>query len=90
MITAWGDTVSVNGDKPFELQSVVKFHQALALAKTMTASEMLNTKVTYDASDLKAGTWSPLRAVNKDGGTADLSTLLYYSLRMSDNNAADI
>ena len=90
VITAWGDTVSVNGDKPFELQSVVKFHQALAMAKTMTASEMLNTKVTYDASDLKAGTWSPLRAVNKDGGTADLSTLLYYSLRMCDNNAADI
>lgn len=90
VITAWGDTVSVNGDKPYELQSVMKFYQALAMSRTMSAVELLNTKVTYGADDLKPDTWSPLRAVNSEGGTVDLSTLLYYSLRMSDNNAADI
>ncbi len=90
VISDWGDTISINGDKPFEMQSVMKFHQALAMAKTMSAVDLLNTKVTYGADDLKANTWSPLRAVNSEGGTVDLSTLLYYSLRMSDNNAADI
>lgn len=90
VISGWGDTISVNGDRRFELQSVMKFHQALAMAKTMSAVDFLNTKVTYGADDLKANTWSPLRAVNSHGGTVDLSTLLYYSLRMSDNNAADI
>ncbi|MDE5682858.1 MAG: class A beta-lactamase-related serine hydrolase [Muribaculaceae bacterium] len=90
VISDWGDTISINGDKPFEMQSVMKFHQALAMAKTMSAVDLLNTKVTYGADDLKANTWSPLRAVNSKGGTVDLSTLLYYSLRMSDNNAADI
>ena len=90
VINGWGDTISVNGDKRYELQSVMKFHQALAMAKTMSATELLNTKVSYGAEDLKPDTWSPLRAVNINGGTAELSTLLYYSLRMSDNNAADI
>lgn len=90
VITAWSDTVSVNGTKPFELQSVMKFHQALAMSRIMSVDELLNTKVTYSSEDLKTDTWSPLRAANGDGGTVDLSTLLYYSLRMSDNNAADI
>jgi len=90
IINGWGDTININGNKRFELQSVMKFHQALAMAKTMSATDLLNTKVTYGADDLKPNTWSPLRAVNSEGGTVDLSTLLYYSLRMSDNNAADI
>lgn len=90
VISSMGDTVSINGDKPFEMQSVMKFHQALAMAKTMSAKELLDTKVTYGSDDLKPDTWSPLRAVNSQGGTVELSTLLYYSLRMSDNNAADI
>lgn len=90
VISDLGDTIAVNGDRHFELQSVYKFHQAYALARVLPFDEMMNRLVEFTAADLRPGTWSPLRAAMPEGGSLPLPGLLYYSLRMSDNNVADI
>ena len=90
VVTSRGDTIAVNGDRPFAMQSVVKFHQAVALAHIL-GEKLIDDTVSVAASDLKRDTWSPMRARAPQGGY-EISPvgLLDYSLLMSDNNAADI
>lgn len=90
VVLADGDTVGVNADKRFSLESVMKFYQAVALSHIL-GERVLDDSVHVTAADLKAGTWSPLRARYPEGGiTVTPAFLLDYSLQMSDNNAADI
>lgn len=85
-----GDTMAMDGNRKFELQSVVKFHQAVALARKIGYPAIMTDSVEVTASDLRVDTWSPLRAAYPEGLTLTLPNLLYQSLVMSDNNAADI
>ena len=56
------DTLTVNNDNRYPLMSVVKFHQALAVADTLTAlSESVDHEVLVTPEDLKPNTYSPLR-----------------------------
>lgn len=86
------DTLTVNNDNRYPLMSVVKFHQALAVADTLTAlSESVDHEVLVTPEDLKPNTYSPLRDRYPQGNvTLPLRTLLEYTLQQSDNNACDL
>lgn len=83
---------AVNDDSRYPLMSVMKFHQALAVADTLSRRGISpDTTLRIARNDLKADTWSPLRD-RYPLGDIDLSVreLLVYTLRLSDNNACDI
>lgn len=91
IITCNGDSMVMRGDDRYDMASVMKFHQAAALARTMDYDSIMGGMVTVEATDLAKDTWSPLRA-SAPATPFDIATvsLLDYSLMMSDNNAADI
>lgn len=86
------DTVTVNGRRDFPMMSVVKFPQAIALAKWLEDNnKTLADSVTFDASDLMENTYSPmLRKYGRITMTMSFRELLGWSLINSDNNACDI
>lgn len=86
------DTITVNNDIRYPLMSVVKFHQAMALADYMEKKKLpLNTYLPIKKSDLKPDTYSPLREAFPQGGfEVSIADLLKYTLQQSDNNACDI
>ena len=91
VISCYGDTVTVRGREIFDMASVAKFHQAVALSKTLSFEQMADTKIVIDPRTLERNTWSPMRAAaGTDTIILSPAHLLDYSLMMSDNNAADI
>lgn len=91
-VIADGDTLTVNGSPDYPLMSVMKLHQAVAVARILEERGLpLTTTVHIDVQDLKAGTWSPLRDARPGGGfDMSIAELLRYTLQQSDNNACDI
>ena len=87
-----GDTLTVNGSPDYPLMSVMKLHQAVAVARILEERGLpLTTTVHIYVQDLKAGTWSPLRDARPGGGfDMSVAELLRYTLQQSDNNACDI
>lgn len=91
-VIADGDTLTVNGSPDYPLMSVMKLHQAVAVARILEERGLpLTTTVHIYVQDLKAGTWSPLRDARPGGGFGmSVAELLRYTLQQSDNNACDI
>lgn len=91
-VIADGDTLTVNGSPDYPLMSVMKLHQAVAVARILEERGLpLTTTVHIYVQDLKAGTWSPLRDARPGGGfDMSIAELLRYTLQQSDNNACDI
>jgi beta-lactamase class A len=81
-----------NGDKRFPMQSVFKFHIALAvLAEVDKGTLSLHQEVVLEAEDmLPADIWSPLRDENPKGGIFTIERLIQYSVSQSDNTACDV
>lgn len=86
------DTVCVNNSADYPLMSVVKFHQAVALANQLHRKGMsMDTKIRIRKKDLKRNTYSPLRDTYPKGGVElSVRELIRYTLQLSDNNACDI
>jgi beta-lactamase class A len=86
------DTLSINGNKHFPMQSVYKFHIALAvLNKTDKGEFSLDQQIFIKKSDLLTNTWSPLQQKYPDGNIAfSLRDILSYTVSQSDNNGCDI
>ena len=86
------DTVTVNNNIRYPLMSVVKFHQALALADYLERKKQpLETMLLIKKADLKKDTYSPLRDKYPQGEfEISIANLLKYTLQQSDNNACDI
>jgi len=84
--------VSVNGDKHYPMQSVYKFHLALAVLNQVDQGKFkLNQKILVKKSDLLPDTWSPLREKYPNGNVElPLSEILKYTVSESDNNGCDI
>lgn len=91
-VIADGDTLTVNGSPDYPLMSVMKLHQAVAVARILEERGLpLTTTVHIYGQDLKAGTWSPLKDARPGGGfDMSVAELLRYTLQQSDNNACDI
>ncbi len=86
------DTLSLHGDRRFPMQSVFKFHIALAVLSEIDKGKLsLNQKIVIGKSEfLPEDFWSPLRDENPNGGTFTIEKLIQYSVAHSDNSACDI
>ena len=85
------DTISINGDKRFPMQSVFKFHIALAVLSEIDKGNLsLDQKIEIPKEKLWKGFWSPLRDENPNGGNFTIEKLIQYNLSQSDNTACDV
>ncbi len=86
------DTISFHGDRRFPMQSVFKFHIALAVLSEVDKGNLsLDREVVIPKEDLlPADFWSPLRDENPDGGRFTVERLIQYSVSHSDNTACDV
>lgn len=86
------ENLLINNDKHFPLQSVFKFHIALAVLNEVDKGRFsLAQKVLVKKSDLLPNTWSPLREEYPKGDfLIPLEKIIRYSVAKSDNNACDI
>lgn len=86
------DTLSFNGEEHFPMQSVFKFHIALAVLHQVDQGKLsLDQKIFIKKSELPAGTWSPLQKEYPEGNvTLPLRKILLYTVSQSDNNGCDI
>lgn len=86
------DTLSLNGERRFPMQSVFKFHIALAVLSEVDKGNLsLDKKIEISKDELlPEDFWSPLRDENPNGGSFTVARLIQYSLSHSDNTACDI
>ncbi len=86
------DTLSLNGDKRFPMQSVFKFHIALAVLSEVDKGNLsLDQKIEIRKNELlPEDFWSPLRDENPNGGVFTVARLIQYSVSHSDNTACDV
>ena len=87
-----GESVQVNGDKYYPMQSVFKFHIALCVLHEVDKGTLkLDQKIFIKKEALLPNTWSPLRDAHPDGDVyLPLSEILNYTVSQSDNNGCDI
>lgn len=86
------DTVTVNDECRYQLMSVFKMHQALAVCGCQDRRRIsLDSVLTVSRDSLDAGTWSPMMKEHT-GPVIGLTVreLLRYALILSDNNASNI
>lgn len=86
------DTLSLYGDRRFPMQSVFKFHIALAvLSEIDKGNLLLDQKIKISKDELLSEDfWSPLRDENPNGGSFTIAKLIQYSVSHSDNTACDV
>jgi len=87
-----GDTVSLDGNRRFPMQSVYKFHLALAVLDLVDKGKLrLHQKLFLKKGDLLPDTHSPLRDKYPNGNVSiSIDELLRYTVGQSDNNGCDI
>lgn len=86
------DFITINNNIRYPMMSVMKFHQALAVAaKLQEQGKSLSSKIYIKKEELRPDTYSPLREKAPDGNISiSVKELLEYTLQLSDNNACDI
>ncbi|NVO18725.1 MAG: class A beta-lactamase, subclass A2 [Bacteroidetes bacterium] len=87
-----GDTLTFNGSGHFPMQSVYKFHLALAVMDKVQKKELsLDQRIPINKSDLLPNTWSPIRELYPEANVSlPLREILNYTVSQSDNNGCDI
>jgi beta-lactamase class A len=87
-----GDTISINGNSHFPMQSVYKFHLALAVLDLLDKGKLkLDQLILLKKQDLLPETHSPLREKYPDANVqVSIDELLRYTVGQSDNNGCDI
>ncbi len=84
------DTLSINGQAHFPMQSVFKFPIALAiLAEVDKGNLSLDQKMEIKKSELLPGLWSPIREKYPEGAVLSLAEILKYTVALSDNVGCD-
>jgi len=85
------DTLSINGNQHFPLQSVFKFHIALAVLSQIDNGKFnLNQKIKIEKKDLLPDLYSPIRDEYPNGATLTLSKILEYTVSQSDNVGCEV
>lgn len=85
------DTLSINGNQHFPLQSVFKFHIALAVLSQIDKGKFnLNQKIKIEKKDLLPDLYSPIRDEYPNGATLTLSKILEYTVSQSDNVGCEV
>lgn len=87
-----GDTLTVNNDTDYQLMSVFKLHEALAVAHALDSRVVsLDSVISFRRSELDPDTWSPMLDDHKeDVFNLSVAELLRYALQLSDNNASNL
>jgi beta-lactamase class A len=87
-----GESVALNGDQQFPMQSVYKFPIAMAvLAQVDRGKLKLDQKIRVEASDFVSDLQhSPIRDENPQGVELSLAELLKYMVSESDGTACDV
>jgi len=87
-----GETVVVNGDGRFPMQSVYKAPIGMAVLHEVDAGRLsLDAPIRVEAADLvPSGMHSPLRDAHPKGGVVPLRELLRLSVEESDGTASDV
>ncbi|TVQ95013.1 MAG: class A beta-lactamase, subclass A2 [Bacteroidetes bacterium] len=84
------DTLSLNGNLQFPMQSVFKFHIALAMMAEIDKGNFSpEQKVRIKKDDLLPGLYSPLRDKHPEGANLTIAELSKYAVALSDNVASD-
>ncbi len=86
------DTLSLNGNVKYPMQSVYKFPIGLAVLDLVDKGVLsLDQRVFVKKSDLLPKTWSPLREKYPNGDTSvALSEIITFTVAQSDNNGCDL
>jgi beta-lactamase class A len=85
------DTLSINGERHFPLQSVFKFHIALAVLSQIDKRKFsFAQEIKIDKKDLLPNLYSPLRDEYPNGATLAISKILEYTVSKSDNVGCDV
>jgi len=85
------DTLSINGERHFPMQSVFKFHIAVAmLAQIDKGKFSFDQKIKIEKKDLLPNLYSPIRDKYPDGATLPISKVLKYMVSESDNVGCDV
>ena len=85
------DTLSINGQRHFPMQSVFKFPIALTILSEIDKGNLsLNQKIDINKDELLPGLWSPIRKKYPEGGTFTIAEIIEYTVALSDNVGCDI
>jgi beta-lactamase class A len=85
------DTVSVNSDHHFPMQSVFKFHIALTVLSQIEQGKFsLGQLIKINENELLPGLYSPLREKYPRGASLKISEILEYTVSQSDNVGCDV
>jgi len=85
------DNIIINGDQHFPMQSVFKFHIALAmLAEIDRGKFSLNQKIKIEQKDLLPNLYSPIREKYPKGANLKISKILEYTVSGSDNVGCEV
>lgn len=87
-----GDTVAYNGTKHFPMQSVYKFHLALAVMDQVDKGKLaLDEKILIRKEDFIPNTWSPIADQYPQGNVSlPIQDILFATVAQSDNNGCDV
>lgn len=85
------DTLSINADRQLPMQSVFKFHIAVAVLSEIDKGKFsLNQKIKIEKRDLLPDYYSPIKDKYPDGVTLTISEILKYTVSASDNVGCDV
>ena len=84
------DTLSINGEKHFPMQSVFKFPIALTILSEVDKGNLsLDQEIEIKKSELLPGLWSPIRKKYPEGITLTIAEIIEYTVALSDNVGCD-
>ncbi len=84
------DTVSVNADLHYPMQSVFKFHIALAVLADIDKGRFaMNQKIEIPKKSMFPNFYSPIKDKYPNGATLPLSEIMAYTVSKSDNVGCD-
>ncbi|MBW1294788.1 class A beta-lactamase, subclass A2 [Aquimarina litoralis] len=85
------DSLSVNGQKHYPMQSVFKFPIALTILSEVDKGNLsLNQKIDIKKSELLPGLWSPIRKKYPNGVVLTIAEIIEYTVALSDNVGCDV
>lgn len=85
------DNIFINGDQHFPMQSVFKFHIALAMLGEIDRGKFsFNQKIKIEQKDLLPNLYSPIREKYPNGASLTISEILEYTVSASDNVGCEV
>ncbi|HMO39629.1 MAG TPA: class A beta-lactamase, subclass A2 [Saprospiraceae bacterium] len=85
------NTLTINGERRFPMQSVFKFYIGLAMLSEIDKGNFsLDQKIKIKKNELLPDLWSPIRTKHPKGATLAIAEILEYTVSQSDNVGCDV